>query len=182
MRINLERARIEFVVGDIVEQDDVQAVVNAANAELLPGGGVAGAIHKKAGPELAAACRPFAPIAPGEAVITEAFALPNMFVIHCLGPVYGVDQPEAQLLARCYRAAITLAEAKEIESIAIPAISTGAFGYPIAEAASVACEAVVSALQDCVTVRLVRHVLRKDSQVRLFGDQTLKAIGRLHTH
>jgi O-acetyl-ADP-ribose deacetylase (regulator of RNase III) len=178
MRINLENAAIEIVVGDITEQSDVEAVVNAANAELMPGGGVAGAIHRKAGPELAEACRPFAPISPGQAVATGAFNLPNAYVIHCLGPVYGMEKPEAELLARCYRSAIALADAKGIASIAFPAISTGAFGYPVQETAPVACSAVVEALLGSSNVRVVRHVLLEEALCRLFADHTLKAIGR----
>ncbi|MCF8095488.1 MAG: macro domain-containing protein, partial [Desulfobacteraceae bacterium] len=84
---------IECVQGDIANQPDVDAIVNAANAELRPGGGVAGAIHRAAGPGLEEECRPLAPILPGQAVITGAHNLPNSHVIHCLGPVYGIDKP-----------------------------------------------------------------------------------------
>ena len=96
---------IECITGDIARQADVEAVVNAANAQLESGGGVAGALHRAAGPELAQAGRPLAPIRPGQAVITEGFALPNAWVIHCLGPVYGVDEPSAELLAQRFRLA-----------------------------------------------------------------------------
>ncbi|MFO7995007.1 MAG: macro domain-containing protein, partial [Marinobacter sp.] len=92
-QIELHGKTVECVRGDITRQDDIQAVVNAANAQLMPGGGVAGALHSAAGPGLAEECRPMAPIRPGEAVITGAHNLPNRFVIHCLGPVYGVDEP-----------------------------------------------------------------------------------------
>ena len=95
--------RVECVRGDITSQEDVAAIVNAANAELRSGGGVAGAIHRAAGPGLAREARPLAPISPGEAVITGAHDLPNHYVIHTLGPVYGQDRPEAELLANCYR-------------------------------------------------------------------------------
>ncbi|WP_159587367.1 macro domain-containing protein [Chelativorans xinjiangense] len=178
MRIELERAAIDIAVGDITEQADMDAVVNAANAELMPGGGVAGAIHRKAGPELAQACRPLAPIRPGEAVITGAFRLPNAHVIHCLGPIYGMDKPEAELLARCYSSAIALADEKGIGSLAFPAISTGAFGYPVEEAAPIACTAVAEALGRAETVRVVRHVLTSEALVEMFAEETLKATGR----
>lgn len=122
---------IECLQGDIARQPDVEAIVNAANAQLRIGGGVAGAIHRAAGPGLEEECRPFAPIQPGEAVITGGHELPNRHVIHCLGPVYGVDKPADWLLASCYRNALQLAEQHGIRSLAFPAISTGAFGYPI---------------------------------------------------
>ncbi len=115
-------ARLECLQGDIANQPDIDVVVNAANAQLRTGGGVAGALHRAAGPELERACRPLAPIAPGQAVITEAFALPNRHVIHCLGPVYGRDRPEAELLADCYRNALELAEQHGLASIAFPAL------------------------------------------------------------
>ncbi len=152
-------AILECVQGDIAHQPDIDAVVNAANAQLRPGGGVAGALHRAAGPALDRACRPLAPIRPGEAVITEAFGLPNRHVIHCLGPVYGVDEPADALLAACYRNALTLAERQGLASVAFPAISTGVFGYPPAEAARVALATVIATLPDCPHVERVRFVL-----------------------
>jgi O-acetyl-ADP-ribose deacetylase len=158
---------IECVQGDIVRQSDVDAVVNAANAQLMTGGGVAGAIHRAAGPELAEACRPLAPIQPGQAVITSAYRLPNRQVIHCLGPVYGVDEPADALLASCYREALRLAEENGLRSVAFPAISTGAFGYPLEPATRVAIRTVVEEAPRLRTVTLVRFVLhtRGDLQV-----------------
>ncbi len=152
-------AILECVQGDIAHQPDIDAVVNAANAQLRPGGGVAGALHRAAGPALDRACRPLAPSRPGEAVITEAFGLPNRHVIHCLGPVYGVDEPADALLAACYRNALTLAERQGLASVAFPAISTGVFGYPPAEAARVALATVIATLPDCPHVERVRFVL-----------------------
>ena len=133
---------IECVQGDITRQTDIDAIVNAANAQLMPGGGVAGAIHRAAGRGLAEECRPLAPIRPGDAVITGAHNLPNRHVIHCLGPVYGRDKPEDDLLDACYRNALRLAEENNLENIAFPSISTGAFGYPVEPAAHVAMGAV----------------------------------------
>jgi len=150
---------VECVRGDITCQPDIDAVVNAANAELRPGGGVAGAIHRAAGPGLYEECRPLAPIRPGEAVITGGHGLPNRFVIHCLGPVYGADVPSDVLLARCYRNALRLAAGRGIRSIAFPAISAGIFGYPMEAAAQVAVRTVIAALRDPSSVRLVRFVL-----------------------
>jgi len=148
---------IECVQGDITDQPDIDVIVNAANAELLAGGGVAGAIHAAAGPGLEQECRPLAPIRPGQAVITGAHNLPNKYVIHCLGPVYGVNQPEARLLSSCYRSALNLAETYGLNSIAFPAISTGVFGYPLQEAAQISLTAIreFNSYQNLKRVRIV---------------------------
>lgn len=151
--------KLEVVQGDITGQDDIAVVVNAANAQLLSGGGVAGAIHRAAGPQLEVECRPLAPIQPGEAVITGAHRLPNRRIIHVLGPVFGRDKPEADLLASCYRNALLLAEGEELPSLATPAISTGIFGYPMEEAARVALTTVLSVAPSLKWVQLVRFVL-----------------------
>jgi len=150
---------VECVVGDIARQSGVDAVVNAANAELRIGGGVAGAIHTAAGPDLEQACRPLAPIQPGQAVITDAYGLPNRRVIHCLGPRYGIDEPVDQLLRACYRAALDLAEADQVGSIAFPAISTGAFGVPVSVAAPLAMDEVAGRVPSLAQVRRIRFVL-----------------------
>lgn len=163
---------IELTLGDITQQDDVQAVVNAANAELKTGGGVAGAIHDAAGPELAEAGARLAPLRPGDAVMTPAFKLPNEKVIHCLGPIYGQDKPSADLLALCYQAALGLADRNSIRSIAFPAISTGSFGYPLDQAAEVALGAVLGMADQLVHVKLIRFVLYDEAGRDLHG-QTL---------
>lgn len=150
---------IECVQGNIADQPDMEAIVNAANAELRIGGGVAGAIHRAAGPGLEEECRPLAPIRPGQAVITGAHALPNRYVIHCLGPVYGIDNPSNRLLASCYRNALLLAEQNDIRAIAFPAISTGAFGYPMEPAARIALETIFDELEKLSTVNHIRFVL-----------------------
>ena len=158
---------IECVTGDIVRQPDMDAIVNAANAQLRIGGGVAGAIHRAAGPGLEEECRPLAPIEPGQAVITGGHDLPNRYVIHCLGPVYGRDEPAAELLAACYRNALRLAEEAGIQRIAFPAISTGAFGYPLAEAARVALRTVAAMAPGLASVRQVRFVLFDADDLRV---------------
>jgi O-acetyl-ADP-ribose deacetylase (regulator of RNase III) len=167
MRREYGAVTVECVQGDITAQQDVDAVVNAANARLAPGGGVAGAIHRAAGPDLAEEAVPLGPIEPGEAVITGAHGLPNRYVIHTLGPVYGQDRPEAELLARCYRNSLALAEDNGAGSIAFPAISTGIFGYPAEEAAEVAMQTVREEAGGLERVRLVRFVLfgEKDLEV-----------------
>ncbi|MCS3904052.1 O-acetyl-ADP-ribose deacetylase (regulator of RNase III) [Methylohalomonas lacus] len=155
----IEHVTIECCQGDITRQPDMDAVVNAANAELMPGGGVAGAIHRAAGRGLAEECRPQAPIRPGEAVITGGHDLPNRHIIHCLGPIYGVDRPEADLLARCYHNALSLAEANALTRIAFPAISAGAFGYPLEPAAEVALSSVRQfGGDDMRTFQNLRHI------------------------
>jgi O-acetyl-ADP-ribose deacetylase (regulator of RNase III) len=161
-------ATIECVQGDIASQNDLDAVVNAANAQLLPGSGVAGAIHSAAGPALVEECRSLAPISPGEAVITGGHNLPNRHVIHCLGPVYGVDEPADRLLADCYRNALHLADRQGLESVGFPAISTGVFGYPAKEAARVALQAVRDTLPKLDSVRRVRFVLFSEADFALF--------------
>jgi O-acetyl-ADP-ribose deacetylase (regulator of RNase III) len=160
---------VECVRGDITAQDDVAAVVNAANAGLRSGGGVAGAIHRAAGPGLEEETRPLAPIRPGEAVITGGHDLPNRYVIHTLGPVYGQDHPEAELLANCYRNSLALAEENGIDSIAFPAISTGVFGYPVEEAAEVSLRAVVEEAERLDHVRLIRFVLYGEKDLEVHG-------------
>ena len=160
MEITIAGLCLACVEGDITAQAGFDAVVNAANAELRPGGGVAGLIHRAAGPELDRACRPLAPLRPGEAVLTPAFALPNRFVIHCLGPVYGADPMPEATLAACYRAILALAEEHGIGSVATPAISTGIFGYPPPAAAAVAIGAVAASAPLLRHLRLLRFVLR----------------------
>ena len=168
-------ATIECLQGDIARQPDIDAVVNAANARLQTGGGVAGALHRAAGPGLAEECRPLAPIQPGQAVITGAHRLPNRHVIHCLGPVYGVDEPSDELLAACYRQALLLAERHGITSIAFPAISAGAFGYPATEAARIALATVIQTLPQCPGVERVRFVLFDAASTELH-QRTLEAL------
>ncbi len=170
MNKKIHQVVIECIKGDIAEQKDMEAVVNAANAELQTGGGVAGAIHRGAGPKLEKESRKFAPIAPGEAVITGAFNLPNDFVIHCLGPVYGQDNLEDKLLRDCYKKALQIAEENNIRSIAFPAISTGAFGYPIKEATNIALSTVKELIPDLRNVKVIRFVLHSDKDLNIYQE------------
>jgi O-acetyl-ADP-ribose deacetylase len=131
---------IEILRGDITKLD-VDAIVNAANTTLLGGAGVDGAIHRAAGPELLAECRTLGGCRPGEAKITRGYRLPARFVIHTVGPVWhGGKHDEPRILANCHRNSLQLAVKNEIKTIAFPAISCGAYGYPVEEAAQIALE------------------------------------------
>ena len=156
------RPRMEVVRGDIT-QLAVDVIVNAANTSLLGGGGVDGAIHRAAGPELLAACRSLSGCAPGEAKITPGFRLPARFVIHTVGPVWaGGERDEAEVLAACYRNSLRLAVEHGLKTIAFPAISCGAYRYPIDEAAEVAVEVTAHFLRANTTVDRVEFVVTSD--------------------
>lgn len=150
--------RLEAVQGDITRQA-VDAIVNAANTTLLGGGGVDGAIHRAAGPELLEECRSLGGCPTGEARITKAYRLPARFVIHTVGPVWsGGDRGESELLRGCYVSAMRLAAEHAIRSIAFPAISTGAYGFPFGPAARIAVDAVRDASTAPTSVEVVRFV------------------------
>ncbi|TVR19197.1 MAG: RNase III inhibitor [Balneolaceae bacterium] len=155
----IDNINIEVVNGDITRQPDCDAIVNAANAQLKSGGGVAGAVHRIGDPDLEERTRKFAPIKTGEAVITSAPNFPNKYIIHCLGPVYGKDKPEDQFLKSCYTNALKLADDNELQSIAFPAISTGIFGYPVEDAAKVAAEVFKAVAPGLTCITIIRMVL-----------------------
>jgi O-acetyl-ADP-ribose deacetylase (regulator of RNase III) len=150
---------IDVIQGDITWQK-VDAIVNAANTTLLGGGGVDGAIHRAAGPELLAECRTLGGCPTGEARITRGYRLPAAWVIHTVGPVWGGGgRGEAGLLRACYVNALATARARGIRSVALPSISTGAYGYPIEEAAGIAVATVREVLAaDPGPIELVRFV------------------------
>ncbi|MEX2528044.1 MAG: macro domain-containing protein [Gemmatimonadota bacterium] len=174
-----EHVKLEIVQGDIATQHGFDAVVNAANAELRTGGGVAGALHHAAGPGLAQEARVLAPIQPGQAVITSGHNLPNAWVIHCLGPIYGHDRPEDELLASCYQEALRICEEKRITSVAFPAISAGAFGYPPKPAARVALNVVLNTIPSLTHLRRIRFVLYDPTMLDIFKTTLRELKGEL---
>ena len=151
--------------GDITTQE-VDAVVNAASTAMRGGGGVDGAIHRAAGPELLARCRELGGCATGDAKVTPGFRLPARWVIHTVGPVWrGGDHGETDLLASCYRTSLVRADEAGARSVAFPSISTGVYGYPVGEAARVAIGAVRSAAGE-TSVRSVLFVCFGDAARR----------------
>lgn len=149
---------IEIIQGDITQQD-VDAIVNAANNTLLGGGGVDGSIHRAAGPALVEECRTLGGCPTGEARITAGYELRAKYVIHTVGPVWnGGTRDEAERLANCYRNSLTLASEHGVKSIAFPSISTGVYGYPIGKASKIAMATVRKWLDDPGPIELVRFV------------------------
>jgi O-acetyl-ADP-ribose deacetylase (regulator of RNase III) len=162
---------LEFDGPADITKETTDAIVNAANSSLLGGGGVDGAIHRAGGPEILAECRQIVSkigsLPAGQAVITCAGRMSAKHVIHTVGPIYR-DQPESATLASCYRESIWLAEQRGLQSLAFPSISTGAYGYPLSEAAPVAVSACIGALKECAAVRLVRFVLFDPATLRAY--------------
>lgn len=176
MRLKIGNVIIECVQGDITAQEGFDAVVNAANAQLAAGGGVAGAIHRKAGPQLYQECKKLAPIATGQAVITKGYNLPNPYVIHTLGPIYSREKDPASKLSLSYKNCLQLAEENHLQSIAFPAISTGIFGYPLEEAAEVSIRAILEEVPKLNSLRNIRFVLYGQKAFQVF-EQRLKKLG-----
>jgi len=159
---------LELVQGDITEQD-TEAIVNAANRSLLGGGGVDGAIHRAAGPELLAECRTLGGCDTGDAVITKGYRLRAKYVIHTVGPVYrGANPTTERLLKSAYQRSLEVAHAKGVRSVAFPSISTGAYGYPLDRAAPVAIATVTDFLRNHSEIDRVRFVLRSNSAFQHF--------------
>ena len=155
---------LEFIGPADITKETTEAIVNAANSSLLGGGGVDGAIHRAGGPSILADCRrivaKIGTLPAGKAVITTGGRLLAKYVVHTVGPIYrGGKQREAETLASCYRESIRMADDHDICSLAFPSISTGAYGYPIQEAAAIAIKTVVDSLPAATHVQLVRFVL-----------------------
>jgi len=167
VKFNIGGSVLEIVQGDITKQD-TEAIVNAANKQLAPGGGVAGAIHRAAGPELWEECKKLGGCETGEAKITSGYNLSARHVIHTVGPVYNNTPQNARDLESCYRNSLSLAVRHGLRSISFPAISTGIFGYPLEEAAEVSLYAVVKFLQEHNKPELVRFVLFGEKELDVF--------------
>jgi O-acetyl-ADP-ribose deacetylase len=172
MEIKIKDATLSFVKGDITRQS-TDAIVNAANSSMMGGGGVDGAIHKAGGPVILEECRKIVlsqgRLPPGRAVITNAGNLPSKYVIHTVGPVWlGGEHNEADILKSAYLESLRLAESKQLSSVSFPSISTGAYGYPLEEAAKIAVDTVIDFLNtEASSVKEVIFVL--------FDDVTFKA-------
>ncbi len=159
METKIGQATVELLEGDITAQD-TDAIVNAANRSLLGGGGVDGAIHRAAGPQLLAESRTLGGCETGDAKITKGYKLKARHVIHTAGPIYhSAGKKAPDLLASCYRRSLEVASAHKLKSIAFPSISTGAYGYPLPEAAPIALKTVMDYLKSHADIQRVRFVL-----------------------
>jgi len=161
--------KIQIRQGDIT-QLEVDAIVNAANTSLLGGGGVDGAIHRAAGPQLLAECRTLGGCPTGEARITKGYHLPARYVIHTVGPVYKVKPQDSILLTNCYRNSFKLAVENKITSMAFPAISCGVYGYPIAAACKIALDTTCNFLKTAKTIEKVIFVLFSAADYQVYED------------
>lgn len=168
-------SKIEIHQGDIT-QLEVDAIVNAANSSLLGGGGVDGAIHRAAGPQLLDECRTLGGCPTGEARLTKGYNLPAGYVIHTVGPVFKGRPEDPQLLKSCYNSSFQLALASGIKSIAFPAVSCGVYGYPIQDAAQIALGSAISFLQKQPDFNRVVFVLFSDADRRVY-EQALSELG-----
>ncbi len=168
--LRIGSSRLELVEGDITKQD-TEAIVNAANTTLLGGGGVDGAIHRAGGPQILEECKKIGGCPTGEARITTGGRLQAKWVIHTVGPVYRDGQHgEAELLASAYKSSLRLASERGIKTLAFPSISTGAYGYPMAEAARIALRTAIEYLEHHPEIALVRFVLFGEAALRTYEE------------
>jgi O-acetyl-ADP-ribose deacetylase len=176
MEIKINNAVLALAVGDIT-QEDTDAIVNAANEGLRGGGGVDGAIHRAGGPEIMAQCRRIGFCRTGQAVITTGGTLKAKFVIHTVGPIYrGGAKGEAALLKSAYLESIGLAASRGLKSISFPSLSTGAYGYPVDEAARIALRTTVDYLKEHPGIELVRFILFDQRTFDIFANELRKLV------
>jgi O-acetyl-ADP-ribose deacetylase len=177
MEVKVGASTLELVEGDITRQD-TDAIVNAANTALRPGGGVDGAIHRAGGPAIEAACRQVGGCPTGEARITTGGNLMARHVIHTVGPVYRDGRHrEPELLASCYRESLKLASARGLKTVAFPSISTGVYGYPLADAARIALAAITDYLSQHQEIHLVRLVLFGSAAYQAYAEALEEIVG-----
>ncbi|MCX7816454.1 MAG: O-acetyl-ADP-ribose deacetylase [Syntrophales bacterium] len=176
MEFKVGKAVISLVQGDITKEE-TEAIVNAANSSLAVGGGVDGAIHRAGGPAIMEECRKIGGCPTGQAVITTGGNLKARYVIHAVGPVYqGGNKGEAELLSSAYRSSLKIAQERNLKSVAFPAISTGAYGYPVDEAARIALKTVIEFLREHEGIELVRFVLFDKKTYDVFVSELSKLI------
>ena len=172
IKIKINNSALELTMGDITQQD-TDAVVNAANKRLAPGGGVAGAIHRAAGPRLWEECKKMGGCETGAAKITKGYNLPAEYVIHTVGPIYSGSPMDEKKLESCYRESIKLAVKHDIKTISFPSISTGYFRYPVEKAAETAIKIMIDTLRKTPQIKLVRFVLYDEKTLDVYK-KTLK--------
>jgi len=168
MELKINNSNLMITQGDITTES-TDAIVNAANSRLVGGGGVDGAIHRAGGPSIMQACRKIGSCPTGKAVITTAGNLKAKYVIHTVGPIYrGGNKGEAELLKSAYLESLKIASSKKLKSISFPAISTGAYGYPIQKAARIALQTTIEYLQEHSDIKLVRFILYDQDTYEIF--------------
>ncbi|ADE16125.1 Appr-1-p processing domain protein [Nitrosococcus halophilus Nc 4] len=166
----MSKSRIKVIQGDITDME-VDAIVNAANQTLLGGGGVDGAIHRAAGPELKEECRNLGGCKTGEAKLTHGYQLPARYVIHTVGPIWkGGQHNEEQLLAQCYRNSLKIALEKGISTLAFPSISTGAYGFPLERACQIALREVKTFLDQHTEIKQVYFVCFSENDFKQYQE------------
>jgi len=175
MEFIIGKSKLELIKGDITMQD-TDAIVNAANKYLAPGGGVSGAIHKAAGADLAEECRRIGSCETGEAKITKGYNLKAKYVIHTVGPVYSGSDVNKVNLEKCYKNSLLIDKENKLKSISFPSISTGIFGYPVEEAAEIALKTVRDFLKENSEIKLVRMVLYSQKDYKTYKAVALKII------
>ncbi|MEO0294192.1 MAG: O-acetyl-ADP-ribose deacetylase [candidate division WOR-3 bacterium] len=168
--VKYKNIKIKLIKGNIAEQK-TDAIVNAANKRLAPGGGVAGAIHRAAGYKLWEECKKIGGCETGEAVITKGYKLPAKWVIHTVGPIWRNRKEDPEMLKASYVNSLILAEKYKIKSISFPAISTGAFGYPIKEASEIALKSVFQMVDSLSSVKLIQFVLYDEETYKIFEEK-----------
>ena len=176
MEVKIGKSTLAIVEGDITKEE-TEAIVNAANSGLRGGGGVDGAIHRAGGPSILEECRKIGHCPTGQAVITSGGNLPAKYVIHTVGPVWsGGNRNEAGLLKSAYLESLKIASKKGLKSVSFPAISTGAYGYPLNEAARIALKTAIDYLKEHQEIELVRFVLFGEPMLDVFAEQLKKLI------